>query len=46
MTDTSTPSHLGMAVDANACGPKATTLAFLRQFARCYTPAVGGLILN
>jgi hypothetical protein len=27
-------------------GPKASTLSFLRQFARCYSPALGGMVLN
>ena len=49
MADISTPSTpvLTKITDTpQAHGPKLSTLAFLRQFARCYSPAAGDLILN
>ncbi len=35
------------APEKESCGPKAQTIAFLKQFARVYSPApVGSIILN
>jgi hypothetical protein len=52
MTSISTPQQktstgiTAAAPSSTSFSPRQSTLAFLRQFARAYSPALGGMVLN
>jgi hypothetical protein len=49
MISTSTPqktSNSKSSPSSTIFMPRQSTLAFLRQFARAYSPALGGMVLN
>lgn len=46
MADISTPKLSAPAESSPAAAPSALTLCIIRQFARAYVPAMGGVVLN
>ncbi|MCX4331510.1 MAG: hypothetical protein OSJ24_04850 [Muribaculaceae bacterium] len=46
MAEISTPILSARAETPASASPRQLTIAFIKQFARAYSPAAGGIILN